>query len=194
METVKWLSHAILDRPGGRLPEGRPQGLPQGRPEGRPEGRPGSRSGLTADRRGVAALEFALLSAPMLIMLFSFVAVNLMLYSWSAMQTSSQNAATVFATVSPTSTAGTIGTTVNCSSSPASTTVEYYACQNLPSWTTFSVVLARTCSAVATVPSTVSVTVSAANMSGAAMVDTYSLFSGKSLVASTTMVKQGTCP
>lgn len=150
--------------------------------------------GLLVDRRGVAALEFAMLSAPMLMLLFGFISINLILYSWSSMQTAAQNAATVLSTGQISTFTSSAASPVNCSPAPASTTVEYYGCQGLPNWTTFKVAVTQTCSAVAGVPSTVLVSVSAANMSSAGLVDTYNIFSGKPLVATANMIKQGSCP
>ncbi len=150
--------------------------------------------GLLVDRRGVAALEFALLSAPMLMLLFGFISINLILYSWTSMQTGAQNAAIVLSTGQVNTFTSSAVAPVNCSPAPSSTTAEYYACQGLPSWTSFKVAITQICSVVAGVPSTVLVSVSATNMSSAGLVDTYNIFSGKPLVATANMIKQGSCP
>lgn len=141
--------------------------------------RPG-RPSLNACRRGAAALEFALVSAPFLLMLFGFVATNAMFYCWSVMQNNAQYAAMMMATgqVSSWSSSG-----VTCSSSLTNTQVEYYACSGLPPWTTYT--------AKATlVGSNVAVTLTT-NASTAGLADIYALFSGVTLTASATAMKQG---
>jgi Flp pilus assembly protein TadG len=137
-------------------------------------------------RRGVAALEFALLSAPFLIMVFGFIAVNCAFLALSQMQTSSLNAANLMATGQITSFQSTATT---CTNSLTNTSAEYYACQNLPSWASFSVTATENCTSPASV--TVLITV---NGGSAALADTYGFFSGKTLSATQTLMKQGTCP
>jgi Flp pilus assembly protein TadG len=141
--------------------------------------------GLSDCRRATAALEFVLVSAPLLLLLFGFIATNAIFYTWAIMQNNVQYAALMFATgqVTSFSTSG-----VTCSGSVATTQVEYYACSGLPSWATFTATSAETC----TVPN-VSVTLSV-NASTAGLADIYSLFSGKTLTAQSTTMKQGNCP
>jgi Flp pilus assembly protein TadG len=126
---------------------------------------------LPGCRRAAAAVEFALVSGPFLLMLFGFVATNSMFYCWSVMQNNAQYAAMMMATgqVTSWSSSGT-----SCGSSLTNTQVEYYATES--------------CS----VPN-VSVTLTT-NASSAGLADIYSLFSGITLTASATAMKQGSCP
>ena len=141
--------------------------------------------GLGGCRRATAALEFVLVSGPLLLLLFGFIATNAVFYTWSIMQNNVQYAALMLATgqIKSFSSSG-----VTCSSSLASTQVEYYACSGLPSWASFTATTAETCS----VPN-VSVTLSV-NASTAGLADIYALFSGKTLTAQSTTMKQGNCP
>src|SRR5258708_3094396 len=93
-------------------------------------------------RRGAAAVEFALVSGPFLLLLFGFVATNALFYTWSVMQNNVQYAAMMMATgqVTSWSTSG-----VSCGSSLTSTQVEYYACTGLPAWTTFTAKATEAC-------------------------------------------------
>jgi Flp pilus assembly protein TadG len=149
---------------------------------------PGSRllRGLGGCRRGTAAVEFVLVSGPLLLLLFGFVATNAMFYTWSIMQNNVQYAAMLLSTntVSSFSASG-----VTCSSSLGTSQVEYYACSGLPNWATFSATVAETCGAIPTVQVTLS-----ANASSAALADIYSLFTGKTLSAQSSTMKQGNCP
>jgi Flp pilus assembly protein TadG len=140
---------------------------------------------LRGCRRAAAAVEFALVSGPFLLLLFGFVATNSLFYCWSVMQNNAQYAAMMMATGQITSWSG---SGVSCSSSLASTQVEYYACSGLPAWTTYTAKATETCS----VPN-VSVTLTT-NASTAGLADIYSLFSGITLTAAATAMKQGTCP
>jgi Flp pilus assembly protein TadG len=137
-------------------------------------------------RRGVAALEFALVSVPLTMMIFGFIATNAIFYTWSTMQNSVQNAALLMATGQITSFQSSATT---CAVTLGTTQAEYYACQNLPSWATFTVTASESCTAPATVTVRLSV-----NASTAGLADTYSFYSGKTLLAQATMMKQGTCP
>jgi Flp pilus assembly protein TadG len=141
---------------------------------------------LARSRRGVAALEFALAATPFLIMVFGFISANLIFISWSNMQNSAYNAAFLMATGQVTSFQS---RSVACSSSLSTASAEYYACQNLPSWATFTTTATENCTAPATV--TVQVSAGATALAGT---DIFSLFSGKTVVTNATMMKQGTCP
>jgi Flp pilus assembly protein TadG len=136
-------------------------------------------------RRATAALEFVLVSGPLLLMLFGFIATNTMFYTWSVMQNNVQYAALMLATGQVTSFSS---SGVTCGSSLGTTQVEYYACSGLPGWATFTATATETCS----VPN-VSVTLSV-NASAAGLANIYSLFSGKTLSAQSTTMKQGNCP
>jgi Flp pilus assembly protein TadG len=135
--------------------------------------------------RGVAALEFALASGPLMLLLFGFVATNALFYTWSMMQNNAQYAAMMIATGQVTSFSS---TGVTCSSSLTNTQVEYYACAGLPTWATFTARVTETCS----VPN-VSVTLTT-NASSAGLADVYAIFSGKTLTTQVTAMKQGNCP
>jgi len=137
-------------------------------------------------RRGVAALEFALASGPMLLMLFGFIALNAVFFTWSTMLASAQNAAMLVATGQITSFQSKATT---CSGSLTTAQAEYYACQNLPTWVTFSVTASENCAA----PAMVTVQISA-SASSAAIADVYSFLTGKTLLVQSNMMKQGTCP
>ena len=149
---------------------------------------------LLTCRRATAAVEFALVLTPMMMLLFGFIATAAVFFTWSTMQSNAQYAALLMATgqVQQLST-GTISTTnktatTTCSSSLTSTEVEYYACTGLPSWLPVTVTSTENCA----VPS---VTVSlSASASTAAIADVYSFFSGKSLVAQSVLMKEGQCP
>lgn len=150
---------------------------------------------LARCRRGMAALEFALVSLPLLTLVFGFIATNSMFYTWSAMQSSAQFAARVVSTgqIKSLSTgvisASNLTATATCSGTLSSSTAEYHACRGLPSWATYSVTVTISC---ATPPSvTVNTSVGAA---AAALANVYSLFSGQTLVARAVMMKEGACP
>lgn len=145
-------------------------------------------------RRGAAALEFALVAGPLMTVMFGFLATNILFFTWAAMQDSAQMAARMMATGQVKSfTNGTITlanttSTTTCSGAIGSTTVEYYACQGLPSWATFTVTATENCN----VPS-VSVSISVGAKS-AALADIFSVFSGKTIVAQSILMKEGLCP
>lgn len=144
-------------------------------------------------RRGAAALEFALVAGPLMAVMFGFMATNVLFFTWSAMQDSAQYAARMMATGQVKTYAnGTITTSNTTSTSVcgnvSSGVVEYYACQGLPSWATFTVTATENCA----VPS-VSVSISV-NAKAAALADVFSIFTGKTIVANSTMMKEGLCP
>jgi Flp pilus assembly protein TadG len=143
-------------------------------------------SRLIGCRRGAAALEFALVCAPFMIMLFGFIAMNSVFLNLSAMQGNSLNAAMVMATGQITSFQS---RSVTCSNSLSATSAEYYACQGLPSWATFAVTASENC----TSPATVTVLLSVDGAS-AALADVYGFFSGRTLSMQSILMKQGTCP
>jgi Flp pilus assembly protein TadG len=145
-------------------------------------------------QRGTAAVEFALASVPLMIMLFGFIATNALFFTWSTMQNNVQYAARMMATGQVTSlksgalSATNTSDTVSCGSTLNSTQVEYYACTGLPSWASFTVTATENCAAP-------SVTVSlSANASAAALADVYAIFAGKTISAQAVMMKEATCP
>lgn len=144
--------------------------------------------------RGIAALEFAIVATPLMLITFGFIAVSAVFYTWSAMQNGAQYAALLVATgqVKSLSTgaisAGNTTATTACGTSLTSTEAEYYACTGLPSWVTFTVTTTENCA-------TPSVTVSlSASATAAAIADVFSIFTGKTLVSSAVVMKQGQCP
>jgi Flp pilus assembly protein TadG len=148
--------------------------------------------GLGACRRGAVALEFALASTPLLLIVFGFIALSSVFNTWSSMQSNAQYAARMVSTGTITaSSAGTINNNTLSASCPNSTStqVEYYACTGLPAWTTYTVKTVENC----TVPSvTVSLTANAHTM---AIADIMNIFSSTSpIVASAVVMKEGTCP
>ena len=149
---------------------------------------------LAGCRRGSVAVEFAVASVPLLLLVFGFIATAAVFNTWSSMQSNTQYAARLMSTSQIMSNNnGTITTTNNtssvaCSSTLRSTQVEYYACLNLPTWTTFTVTTAENCA-------TPSVTVTlSTGATTAAIADIEQIFSGKTIVAQTTMMKEGNCP
>lgn len=151
-------------------------------------------SALANCERGSVAVEFALASVPLMLMVFGFIATAAVFNTWSTMQSNTQYAARLMSTGQITSNNSGAITTANnsvttpCSSSMKSTQVEYYACTGLPTWTTFTVTTTETC---ATPSVTVSLSTSATK---AAIADIEKIFSGNTIVATTIMMKEGTCP
>jgi Flp pilus assembly protein TadG len=156
--------------------------------------RHGARRTLAQCQSGTAALEFALLMTPLLMLLFGYIATASVFFTWSTMQSNAQYAALLVATgqiksfnngaiSSSNSTA-----TTTCSGSLTSAVAEYYACTGLPSWVPVTVTATENC----TVPS---VTVSlSASASAAAIANIYNYFTGQSLVAQAVVMKEGQCP
>jgi Flp pilus assembly protein TadG len=175
---------SVLERDSGGLPR-TPDCLSQRRLPA---------SGLAKCERGSVAVEFALASVPLMLMVFGFIATAAVFNTWSTMQSNTQYAARLMSTGqitannSGTITTGNNSVTTPCSSSMRTTQVEYYACTGLPTWTTFSVTTTETC---ATPSVTVTLSTSA---STAAIADVEKIFSGNTIVATTVMMKEGTCP
>lgn len=145
-------------------------------------------------RRGNMALEFALVMPPFLLASFGFIAVSLVLQARSTMQSTAQMAARMMATgqvknfaTGPIAGATATATTV-CSSSLASTTVEYHACAGLPTWASYSVTATQTCS----VPS-VTVTITASGFNATTIGDRAGLMASKVMSVTSVMMKEGTC-
>lgn len=153
-----------------------------------------SRSGLPRlGRRGSAAVEFALVVGPLMMLVFAGIAATALFFTWGAMQEKAQFAARMVSTDNvknfangPITLANTSSTS-NCSSAPAGT-VEYLACQGLPNWGTYTVTASEDCS----VPSvTVSISIAAKS---AAIVDLFSIFGEKNIVAKSVVMKELACP
>jgi Flp pilus assembly protein TadG len=145
--------------------------------------------------RGVAALEFALVATPLMIVTFGFISISLAIYTMTAMQNAAQFAAYMVATgqtksisTGPLSAINTTATTT-CSGSLSTTQAEYYACQGLPSWASFTVTTTENC---ATPSVSVNLSVKA---DSAAITDVFGIFSGSSKLSSKAVVmKEGACP
>jgi Flp pilus assembly protein TadG len=145
-------------------------------------------------KKGVAALEFALLATPLMLITFSAIATCLALDTMSAMQGAAQYGALMVATgqaenltSGPVSTTNTTAT-AKCSGSISSLDAEYYACQGLPSWATFTVTTTENC---ATPSVTVSLSVKA---SQAALAYIFGIFGSSDLMSNAVVMKEGTCP
>ena len=149
---------------------------------------------LRLGRRGTAALEFAMVMPPFLLLCFGFIGTNAALMTRSSAQNSAQVAASLMATGKVTNFAtgpitGQMATaTTTCSGSLATTTVEYWACQGLPSWATFSVTASRNCS----VPS-VTVRTIASGFNQTTTGDVFGVLLGRTMTVTVVMMKQGTC-
>jgi Flp pilus assembly protein TadG len=150
--------------------------------------------GIGLCRRASVSVEFVLASAPLIVLVFGFIATSAVFNTWSSMQSNAQYAARMMSTgqisnlnngaITTTNTTA----TTTCSSSMRTTQVEYYACTGLPSWATFTVTSTENCA----VPS---VTVSlSANAATAAIADIASIFTGKTIVAQAVLMKEGSCP
>jgi len=142
----------------------------------------------------VAALEFAILATPLMLLIFGFISISSIFYTMSAMQNAAQYAASLVATGQITSlSTGPITTTnttatVKCGSTLTATEAEYYACTDLPGWASFTVTTTENC---ATPSVAVSLSVDA---SAAAIVDMFQMFTGKTLVGNAVVMKEGQCP
>lgn len=137
-------------------------------------------------RRGSAAMEFAIMGSVLMAMVFGFIATNALFYTWTAMQNSVENAGVMMATGQLTSFQS---KAVSCSSTLTSSQVEYYACQGLPTWASFTATATENCTSPATVQVQLSV-----NGSSAALADAFSVYGTNTITAVATLMKQGTCP
>ena len=149
---------------------------------------------LAAQQRAVAAVEFALVLTPLLMLLFGFIATASIFFTLSTMQNNAQYAALMMATgqiknlsTGPITSSNYTATTA-CSGSLTSAQVEYYACKGLPSWVPATVTATEDCASPA-----VSVNLSASG-SAAALVDIFRFFSSRTLTASAALMKEGQCP
>ncbi len=173
----------------------------QNRPSGTPTGSKSPRRSLGSCRRGSVALEFALASVPLMMLVFGFIATSAVFNTWSSMQSNAQYAARLMSMGGPAVgagivknngngaiTAGNTTATISCGGSLNTAQVEYYACTGLPSWTTFTVTSTENC----TVPS-VTVTLST-SATTAAIADIEKFFTGKTITAQAVYMKEGQCP
>ncbi len=149
---------------------------------------------MRRSRRGSVGLEFALVVPPFLVLCFGFIGVNAAMFTRSAMQNTAQLAARMMATGQVKNFAtgpiagATATATTTCSGSLANTTVEFHACQGLPTWATYTVTATQNCA----VPS-VTVRIQATGFNGTATGDRYGVLLGKTMTASVVMMKEGTC-
>lgn len=130
----------------------------------------------------------------LLTLLFGFISMGTLMFTWSSMQSAAQDQALMVATGQVTSLSNGAITTSNntatttCSSSLTSTEAEYYACGSLPSWGSYTVTTTENCA----VPSvTVKLSVSAASV---AIGDLLSVFTDRTLSAQSVVMKEGKCP
>lgn len=149
---------------------------------------------LWRSRTASVSVEFALLVPPLMTLMFGFVATNTVFAALSAMQNNAQYAARLMAAGQVTSlstgplSANNTTATVTCGGNLTTSQVEYYACNGLPSWGTFTVTATQNCE----IPS-VSVSISASGTT-AAIGDIYQVFSGKTIAATAVLMKEGQCP
>jgi len=129
-------------------------------------------------RDGAAAVEFAIISAVLLPMLFGLIAFSTTLFAMSSMQARAAEAARRAAVDKTNAAVQTTGTNVNCGSgrSTTSTNVEYHACRNLPTFGTYRVNASLNCG-------TRDVTVTMTTVTSPALGDIYRLVSGATLTA-----------
>jgi Flp pilus assembly protein TadG len=141
---------------------------------------------LLCCRRGVAAVEFALIAPLFFGMLFAIIAFGTGMSALSSMQSGVNAAARSMAI--GLATAG--GSAVTCGAGRALTTgtAENYACGALPSWGTYTVTATQNC---ATLTDTVSITASA---STAVVGDVFGVLTGWTLRANAVTFKEGQCP
>ena len=135
-----------------------------------------------------------MLAPTLLVLLFGFISMGTLMFTWSSMQSAAQYEALMVSTGQVTSlstgaiTATNNTSTTTCSSALTSTEAEYYACGNLPTWGSYTVTTTENCA----VPSvTVNVAVSA---EAAAIADLLQIFTGRTLSAQSVVMKEGKCP
>ena len=135
-----------------------------------------------------------MLAPTLLVLLFGFISMGTLMFTWTSMQSAAQYEALLVSTGQVTSLANGAITTSNntattaCSGSLTSSQAEYYACGSLPSWGSYTVTTTENCA----VPSvTVKVSVSA---STAAIADLLQVFTGRTLSAQEVVMKEGKCP
>ncbi len=132
--------HSALERDSGGLPQpsdrtAEPNSL---RPLGWPPAS-GLGSAFASCERGSVAVEFALASVPLMLMVFGFIATAAVFNTWSTMQSNTQYAARLMSTgqIPTTANAGNTGTSYQQqfhyhgvrARSMRNTQVEYYACR-----------------------------------------------------------------
>ena len=142
----------------------------------------------------MAALEFALCAPILFTMMMGMIACTCAFMTKGMMQGAVQYGARVMSTgIVTNNNLGAISShltaTMTCSGTIPTTQVEYYACSNLPTWSTFTVTTTENCAS----PGTVTVTLTTPT-STAALTDVYNLFTGQTLTVSAVLMKEGTCP
>jgi Flp pilus assembly protein TadG len=136
-------------------------------------------------RRGVIALELAIVFPIFALLLFSIIAFTTSMTALASMQAGAQVAARSMAIGLSTH----AGSSVTCGTG-VSTSVgnaEYYACRNLPSWGTYHIVATQNCT---TLDDTVTITASGASV---AVGDIFNFLSGRTFTAQSIMMREGQC-
>lgn len=141
--------------------------------------------GFPACRRGVAAMEFAVVAPLFLSILFAIVAFGTSMTSLNAMQSGATMAARSMAIGAATFS----GTGVTCGTGVAlnAGTAENHACRALPTWGTYTVTATQNCS---TLSDSVVITASG---STAMIGDVFGLLNGLVLNAHSVMLREGPC-
>lgn len=145
-------------------------------------------------RRGVASVEFALVVAPFLLLVFGFIGLNMAFYTRSSMQNTAALAARMMSTgqiknnVNGVISAGNATSSSTCGGGLTTAQVEYYACNGLPTWATYTVTTTQDCA----VPS-VAVQITASAFTAAAG-DAMDVLVSKTVRARVVAMKEGACP
>lgn len=170
MPAVSRLRNArVGNLPGGNLPGGNGAG--------------GNLAAVLRSRDGAAALEFAMVAAVLLPMLFGLLAFSTTLFAMTSMQSGAAEAARRVAVG-----AVTYAASVTCASNPAAGTAAKTACQLVPAWGTYTVAVTVNCG-------TKDVTVTMTNNSSIALGDVYSVITGANYTTRAVTRWEGiTCP
>lgn len=136
-------------------------------------------------RRGVTAVEFAVVMPIFALLLFGIVTFGTTMNALNAMQSGAQTAARSMAIGLSSGS----GASVTCGTGAATTsgTAEYYACHGLPSWGSYTVLATQNCT---TLDETVTVTATGASV---ALLDVFGFLRASSLSARSVMRKEGPC-
>jgi Flp pilus assembly protein TadG len=133
---------------------------------------------------GAAAVEFAIISAVLLPMLFAIIAFSTTLFSMSAMQTGAAEAARRVAVNEAPFTTG----NVTCAAGLTAGNAEQIACRLMPAWGTYRVNTSLNCG-------TKDVTVTMTNTSTVALGDVYRVITGSTFTTTAvTRWEKSTCP
>jgi len=134
---------------------------------------------------GAAAVEFAIISAVLLPMLFAIIAFSTTLFAMSSMQTGAAEAARRVSVGAATYTSG---SSVTCASGPAVGTGANAACRLAPPWGTYTVVISLDCTSK-------DVSVTMTNNTAIALGDVYRFVTGANYTTRAVTRWEGTtCP